>query len=72
MELSELYSQGTKMSEVSIHFRGMTLLEWRMAQISVQAAKHYAKLAAKIDVQITPKRVAIKEIREEELPWFSV
>lgn len=44
MELSDLFSPGSKLSDVPLSFRGMTLLEWQRADIHEQCSKHLATL----------------------------
>lgn len=44
MELADLFSPGSKLSDVPLSFRGMTLLEWRRADIHRQCSEYLAKL----------------------------
>ena len=37
MELSQLYSRGTKMADVDPNFRGMPFREWQCRQVQEQA-----------------------------------
>lgn len=40
MELSELFSRGSKRSDVPDHFHGMRLREWKLKQVSSQAEEY--------------------------------
>jgi len=44
MELSDLFSPGSKLSEVPISFHGMTVMEWQRADIHRQCSEYLATL----------------------------
>lgn len=44
MEMRDLFSPGSKLSDVPLSFRGMTLLEWRRADIHRQCSEYLATL----------------------------
>lgn len=44
MEMRDLFSPGSKLSDVPLSFRGMTLLEWRRADIHQQCSEYLATL----------------------------
>lgn len=56
MELRELFSPGSKLADVPIHFRGMTLLEWRGKNIEKQC-NEYLKTLDPDKAPISQKRI---------------
>jgi len=45
MDLTQLYTRGTKLAEVDPHFRGMKYQEWLGYQISRMCSEHLARHA---------------------------
>lgn len=44
-----IYSRGTKLSEIPLHFRGLTLLEWQALWMHEQCESYLASLKVQLE-----------------------